>query len=123
MSKHKQSGRREEQFDDLVGNTKAVPEPVIVEEVQPEEVFSNPDSGLESEDHSSYGWEDIGKAPRNGVGCFVSEKPTGEGVLVFWKKTRAFANATHRWEDYGKFVDFLTGVDLNFKPLFYKPRF
>jgi len=60
--------------------------------------------------------------PRNGTPIRVSETVTGEGILAFWRRTRAFANATRRWSDSGKWVDFSTGLDLKFVPKYWKPR-
>jgi hypothetical protein len=68
-------------------------------------------------------WIPIDGSARTGTQVFVSDKPEGEGVLSFWKKTRAFANNMKRWQDYGKFVDALTGYDLPFKPEFFRHRF
>lgn len=61
--------------------------------------------------------------PRNGMGVRLSEFPEGEGVLAVWKKTRKFANTTHRWQESGKWVDFHSGMDITFQPKYWKERF
>lgn len=61
--------------------------------------------------------------PRNGMGVKLSETPEGDGVLALWKKTRKFANPTHRWEESGKWVDFHSGMDISFQPKYWKERF
>lgn len=61
--------------------------------------------------------------PRNGMPVRLSETTDGEGILVFWKKTRKYANTTHRWEHSGKWCDFQTGLDINFIPKYWRERF
>ena len=61
--------------------------------------------------------------PRNGMGVKLSETPDGDGVLAMWKKTRKFANTTHRWAESGKWVDFHSGMDISFTPKYWKDRF
>ncbi len=59
--------------------------------------------------------------PRNGMPIFLSETGDGEGVLGFWKRTRAFNGK--RYEETGKWVDFQTGANIFFKPQYWKARF
>lgn len=72
------------------------------------------------------GWNDIENTailhglPRNGMPVRLSVSPHGEGVLAFWKKTRAFH--AKRWQETGVWCDFFTGVLLNFIPKYWKPR-
>lgn len=61
--------------------------------------------------------------PRNGIPVRLSTTPEGDGVLAIWKKTRKFANPTHRWEESGKWVDFQSGMDISFKPNYWKERY
>jgi hypothetical protein len=61
--------------------------------------------------------------PKNGTAVYVSDKPSGQGTLVVWKKTRAFANATRRWEATGVWIDFVSGIPIAFKPKYWKERY
>jgi hypothetical protein len=61
--------------------------------------------------------------PRNGMPVRLSETTDGEGVFGIWKKTRKFANSTHRWEESGKWVDFQSGMDISFVPKYWRERF
>lgn len=61
--------------------------------------------------------------PRNGMPVRLSINNDSEGVLAVWKKTRKFANATHRWQESGKWIDFNTGLDISFAPKYWKERF
>jgi hypothetical protein len=67
-----------------------------------------------------YDYHEINSAPRNGTLIIVSENGTDKGEIAFWKKTRAFANATHRWEETGFFVSNITNLPLSFKPKFWR---
>lgn len=75
------------------------------------------------------GWESIDTKivikmpPRNGMPIRLSENPDEHGVLAMWKKTRKFANTTHRWMESGKWVDFQSGMDISFIPKYWKERF
>lgn len=69
---------------------------------------------------SQYDYRDIQSAPRNGLQVFVSATGADVGERVFWKRTRAFANATHRWEETGFFVDIITNVRVAFEPKYWR---
>lgn len=60
--------------------------------------------------------------PRNGMPIRVSDSVNDSGVVVFWKKTRAFANPTKKWEITGKWCNFLTGVPISFEPRYWRER-
>lgn len=66
-------------------------------------------------------WRDIDSGATSGMPHYVSDKPKGEGTLAHFRRTRAFANK--RWNEVGKFVDFMTGVDLPFEPKYCRNRF
>ncbi len=61
--------------------------------------------------------------PRNGMAVKVSETPDSEGVVVFWKRLRAFANATKRWQETGAWCNFHTGQKIPFEPKYWKERY
>lgn len=67
------------------------------------------------------GWYHIDSASKNGMPIRLSEKPEGDGTIAFWKRTRAF-NAK-RWQETGKWEDFITGGAIPFGPKFWRPRF
>ncbi len=67
-----------------------------------------------------YDYYDIQSAPRNGLQMFVSATGADIGERVFWKRTRAFANATHRWEETGFFVDVITNMRVAFEPRYWR---
>lgn len=64
----------------------------------------------------------IDSAPRNGVLIVLSETGKDKGEVGFWKKTRAFANATQKWEETWFFVSNTTNLKLSFKPKFWRAR-
>jgi len=86
------------------------------------------DSHLTASNNSVAGWHSIDTEivlkmpPRNGMPVKLSEIPEGDGVVGYWKKTRKFANATHRWQESGKWIDWFTGMDINFTPKYWKER-
>lgn len=59
--------------------------------------------------------------PRNGMPIYLSEIDGGEGILGFWKRTRAFNGK--RYEETGKWVDFQSGMSIPFQPNYWKERF
>lgn len=61
--------------------------------------------------------------PRNGLAVKVSETPSGAGVVVYWRRLRAFANATKRWQENGCWCSFHTGQKIDFEPKYWKDRF
>lgn len=65
----------------------------------------------------------INTPPRNGIPIKVSETTQGDGIIVFWKRLRAFANATKRWQENGAWIDFHTGMKIAFEPKYWKERF
>lgn len=72
------------------------------------------------------GWKSIDsdiilhELPRNGMPVRLSEFPEGNGTLSFWKRTRSFQ--AKRWQDTGKWCDFMTGSTLIFDPKYWKGR-
>lgn len=69
-----------------------------------------------------YDYQDIKSAPRNGALIIISETGGDKGEIAFWKKTRAFANATHRWEETGFFVSNITNMRVSFTPNYWRSR-
>lgn len=102
-------------IDDADVDEKEVEEEEVVED---RPAFSEPVSA-----EPINGWMPIETASLNGMPIKLSLEPNGDGVVGFWKKTRAFANATKRYEPYGKWVDFMTGMDIGFTPKFWKDRY
>ena len=94
-----------------------------------------PESPIEEKIHqlvdnaSLNGWHPIDTEivlempPRNGMPVRLSGSADGEIFLCIWKKTRKFANTTHRWQEGGKWVHFESGMDINFQPKYWKERF
>lgn len=103
MAKHNRTFKSEDDFSDLVGDDQETAHP-------------DPDSIEPTGD-----WRPIDTAPIGGLPCFISNEAEGEGVLAFYKRTRAFRGK--KWEEIGKWVDNLTGVDIAFKPVFWRERF
>ncbi len=66
-------------------------------------------------------WREIDSGATSGMPHYVSDTAIGDGTLAFFKRTRAFANK--RWTEVGKFVDYMTGVDLKFTPKFCRNRY
>jgi hypothetical protein len=69
------------------------------------------------------GWEPIETVPHNGFPVRITDSPEKEGVIAFWRKSRAFANATHRWQETGFWTDSIAGTNINFVPKFWKDRY
>lgn len=65
----------------------------------------------------------LNSPPRNGNPVRLSESPHNEGVIAFWKRERAFANATKRWQEHGVWRDFYTGMKIDFEPKYWKERY
>lgn len=87
----------------------------------PEEILGFQD---EPEANIDYKWQPIGTVPRNGIPLQLSETDDQEkGVIAYWRKTRAFANATHRWEETGFWTNTITGQNITFIPLFWKDQY
>ena len=63
------------------------------------------------------------KPPLNGMPVRLSENTNDDGVVGFWKKTRAFANTTRKWESSGMWCNFNTGLPLTFEPKYWKDRY
>lgn len=61
--------------------------------------------------------------PRNGMPVLLCETPDGQGIEAFWKRTRAFANGTKRWNEHGAWYDFNTGTPIRITPKYWKERF
>lgn len=96
-------------------------EPPPVRKIEPQ-VSAEPEPAEETAPAEN-GWYPIEGALRSGLPIRISETPNGEGTLARWKRTRAFANATHRWEATGKWEDFITGQEVSFTPKYWKTRF
>ena len=60
--------------------------------------------------------------PRNGTPVLITDNPQKPGVTAFWKKTRAFANPTKKWQTTGIWCDYLTGVKVPFEPKYWRAR-
>lgn len=71
---------------------------------------------------SRYDYHDINSAPRNGTLIVVSENENDKGTIVFWKRTRAFANATHKWEETGFFANNITNLRISFTPKYWRMK-
>jgi hypothetical protein len=74
------------------------------------------------------GWHEIGELsytnpPRNGMPVYVCDAAKEKRTLVYWKKTRAFANATRTWELTGKWIDNMSGLAIDFTPKYWKERY
>ena len=69
------------------------------------------------------GGHSAGLPPLNGMPVKVTTDPQTTGITAFWKKTRAFANPTKKWELTGKWCDYLTGVPINFEPKYWRERY
>lgn len=69
-----------------------------------------------------YDYEDINSAPRNGSLIMVSATGEDAGEAVLWRKTKAFANATHRWEETGFFISNRSGQQVSFIPKYWRAR-
>lgn len=100
---------------------------VSVEEVVPQTLVQDVKPSHESISDLAInipnGFHSIDTASRNGTPIRLFDRPEGEGTIAHWKKTRAFANATKRWEETGKWIDFMTGATVDFVPKFWKERF
>lgn len=105
---------KSEPLDDVVENPPLeIVSPIVVEE--PEE-----DKIVESE--ISHSWQPISTVLHNGLPVKLTDDPNKTGTIAFWRKTRAFANATHRWEETGFWTDGITGKTISFIPLWWKDR-
>lgn len=71
---------------------------------------------------AAHTWEPISSVPRNGTLVKLTRDPSEPGVLCYWRKSRAFANATHRWEETGFWTEVQTGKNIAFTPLWWKHR-
>lgn len=69
-----------------------------------------------------YGWQDITSAPRNGTPIEVMDELNTNIANVYWKKTRAFANPTHKWQETGFWCGELSGQKINFSPVYWRQR-
>lgn len=76
----------------------------------------------QSREYTFEDYSNINSAPRNGSLIVVSKNGDDKGEIVFWKRTRAMSNATHRWEETGFFVNNLTGMGLSFVPKYWRPK-
>lgn len=69
-----------------------------------------------------HNWLPIDTAPRNGFPIKLSDDVSNPGITGFWRKSRAFANPTHRWETTGFWTDSATGRNVEFTPIWWKDR-
>lgn len=95
--------------------------------VEPEEAFNAEptiaqEGSLIPEGPTAHNWQPINTAQHNGLPVKLTNDPGKEGVIAFWRKSRAFANATHRWEETGFWTDSITGKNIDFVPLWWKDR-
>lgn len=90
--------------------------------IKPEIILKTNETEVEKLPEDDFNYEPISSAPRNGTIIFISETGKDKGEAAFWKKTRAFANATHRWEETGFFVHNITNLPVSFKPAFWRMR-
>lgn len=67
------------------------------------------------------GWQPIDTCHHRGLPVRVTEIPAGDGTVAHWKRTRVFNGK--RWEETGKWVDNMTGMDLPFPVKYWKDRF
>lgn len=67
------------------------------------------------------GWKSMDSAPHNGLPAIVSEFGDDEGIVAFWKRSRAFL--AKRWQESGYWCDNGTGLKVNFTPQYWKERF
>ena len=65
-------------------------------------------------------WQPINTAPRNGKQIVVSDGTKDNESLAYWRRTRAFANATHRWEETGFFHNPITNSKIDFDVLYWR---
>jgi hypothetical protein len=65
------------------------------------------------------GWFDIFTAPRSGIPIEMMDSKMNKAT-VHWKRTRAFANPTHRWEETGFWANEISGQKIDFVPEFWK---
>lgn len=87
------------------------------------ESIDNLDSVLEGANSKArHAWESIASAPRNGFPIKLTDDISNPGTVAFWRKSRAFANATHRWEETGFWTDSATGKNIDFTPTHWKDR-
>jgi hypothetical protein len=104
----------------IVENTTISPkESPIEEKIKQLAVRKSMGEGWKSVDAQSV----IELPPRNGMPVKLSQDGTDDGVIAFWKRTRAFANATKRWVETGAWYDFQTGARVAFEPRYWKERF
>lgn len=132
MAKHKQQYRPQEinrQGTEIAPDVIAH-DPVMVDQKQVYVGDSGSDTGgISKQNHpedsslvAEKGWLPIASVPRNGLPVKLTDDPEKEGVVAFWRKSRAFANATHRWEETGFWTDSVTSQIIDFKPLWWKDR-
>lgn len=103
-------------------STEEIPTPSVQArvEVPQEKILEVTIIKEELQDTNRYGYESIKTAPRNGSLIVVSETGIDKGEIAFWKKTRAFVNATHRWEETGFFASNMSNLRLSFTPKFWR---
>lgn len=102
-----------------IPNHPAAPKIEALGEMVPDQ--EEPDVEEEPAD-TAHTWEPIQTVLRNGFPVRITGDVRTSGVIAFWRKSRAFANATHRWEETGFWTDTNTGRNVDFKPLWWKDR-
>lgn len=70
----------------------------------------------------SFEWNPMDTAKRSGLPVFLSKDGKDFGTLAFWKRTRAFANPTKKWEITGKWMNFMTAQEIDFSPKYWRER-
>lgn len=68
------------------------------------------------------GWgNDMLEAPIDGSRVMVSETGKDQGVLVYWRISRAIDRKNLRYVSRGRWTDFLSKIDISFAPKYWKP--
>ncbi len=77
---------------------------------------------IKTEQIASNNWKPIETVSRSGFPVKLTDDIEKPGVICFWRKSRAFANATHRWEETGFWTNSETGRNIEFIPTHWKDR-
>lgn len=95
------------------------------------ESFANDESPIEEKIHQLVedasipfvqGWENnMRVAPIDGRRIMVSETGLGQGALVYWRISKIVDKKNLRYIPKGRWTDFLSKKDIEFKPHYWKP--